>query len=64
MKTGSSLRQTGGHATKFANEGEDDLRECSETGRREKVPADAANTHGLIYRHTRQAPSSHWAKPT
>jgi hypothetical protein len=26
-----------------------------------KVPADAATAYGLIYRHTRQAPSSHWA---
>jgi hypothetical protein len=30
---------------------------------RKKVPADAATAYGLIYRHTRQAPSSHWAKP-
>jgi hypothetical protein len=31
--------------------------------RRKKVPADAAIAYGLIYRHTRQAPSSHWATP-
>jgi hypothetical protein len=31
--------------------------------RAEKMLADAANTHGLFYRHTRQAPSSHWVTP-
>jgi hypothetical protein len=32
------------------------------TGGKKEV-ADAATAYGLICRHTRQAPSSHWARP-
>jgi hypothetical protein len=60
MKTRSSLRQTGRHATKFAGQGVTDFLRGVERVV-EKVPADAAIAYGLIYRHTRPAPSSHWA---
>jgi hypothetical protein len=62
-KTGSSLRLTGGRATKFGADG-GKLPAGNEMPGGKKVLADATITHGLIYRHTRQAPSSHWARPT